>query len=95
EFGADGRFSAIALPDELFTMDWQDWRDGGVTSTSGTWTLSADRGYVRLTPDHPTVGMADDAGLGVVETGHATRLCVLSGDPGVLCDSLLQRVESS
>lgn len=88
QLGADGRFSATDLPTELFNPGpWQD----GVTSTHGTWTLDARGGSVDLVPVDALSAEVSDIGLGIVERGHATHLCVTSGDPGVLCDFLLQR----
>jgi hypothetical protein len=88
QLGANGRFSATDLPKELF--DPGPWQDG-VTSTNGTWTLDDRGGSVDLVPvDAPRAEVSNIA-LGIVERGHATHLCVTSGDPGVLCDFLLQR----
>jgi hypothetical protein len=88
-FGADGRFSATALPNELFTLNQSQ---GGVTNTTGTWTLNGGGGYVALVPVGSPSGTGPDIALGVVETNHVQHLCVFSGSPGVRCDFLLQKV---
>ena len=87
--GADGRFTATALHDELFDLPPSQ---NGATSTSGTWTLNAIGEYVALVPAGQVPSPEQDTGLGVVETNHTLELCVLSSSPGVLCDLVLQRV---
>jgi hypothetical protein len=88
QLGANGRFSATDLPNELFHPG--PWRDG-VTSANGTWTLDDRGGSVYLVPVDALRAEVSNIGLDIVERGHATHLCVTSGDPGVLCDFLLQR----
>ncbi len=86
--GADGRFRAVGLPAQVFAPG--PWV-GGVTSATGTWALGDSRGWVPLKRAGTTGTETDDIGLGIVQTGGATHLCVGSGDPGVLCDFLLRR----
>ncbi|MFD8073520.1 hypothetical protein ACFV3E_12810 [Streptomyces sp. NPDC059718] len=78
-FDPDGHFSASRMPAQVFTPGrWVD----GVKTTGGTWTFH-----------HRYVELDGFSGLGIVEDWRDdTRLCVESGDPGVLCDELLHRV---
>ncbi|MGX4693055.1 hypothetical protein [Streptomyces sp. JNUCC 63] len=91
--GADGRFRAVGLPAQVFTPG--PWADG-VTSATGAWALGDSGGWVPLKRAGVTDAETDYdyIGLGIVETGGATRLCVGSGDPGVLCDFLLRRASA-
>jgi hypothetical protein len=87
--GADGRFSATALPNQLFGLDPSR---NGVTSAAGTWTLGGRGGYVALALNGAPLSAQSDIGLGVVETGGSDHLCIFSTSPGAMCDFLLQHV---
>jgi hypothetical protein len=85
---ADGRFRATDVPARMVTP--RPWTDG-TAGTAGTWSLSLGGGRVALTPDDARAAGPDGLGLGVVETGGDTHLCVESQSQGVLCDLLLRR----
>jgi hypothetical protein len=85
EFDANGRFSAAGLPVEALTLS-----PGGEFTGAGRWSLVDRGGAVALTPDHLPAGMNPDASLAVVRAAGRVELCVMSGSPGVLCDSLLR-----
>jgi hypothetical protein len=86
--GADGRFTATGIPDEVFTDNGSaPW----VMNATGTWSLDPVRGDVVLAPGR---GQSDGTGypdLGIYEVQHAQRLCIYSQTQGVMCDYLFQR----
>ncbi|MET8953818.1 hypothetical protein ACWEO4_24605 [Streptomyces sp. NPDC004393] len=89
EFAANGRFSAVGLPVETFTLSL-----AGVFTGAGSWSLVDRGGSVALVPDHPPSGTNSDASLAVVRADDRLQLCVTSGSPGVLCDYLLRLAAS-
>lgn len=86
---ADGRFTAVSLPGDLFT---RGSGAAGAASAPGTWELIGNSRVALVgagSTDARTPG-----GLAVVARGHSRYLCVTSGSPGVLCDLLLEQVSS-
>ncbi|GLX48131.1 hypothetical protein Shyhy01_10810 [Streptomyces hygroscopicus subsp. hygroscopicus] len=88
-FTGDDRFTATALPLEVFTVP-----SDGTFAGGGSWSIDDGGRSVALEPDSPPSGASSDEqpSLAVVRNSDGIRLCVLSGDPGVLCDHLLRRV---
>jgi hypothetical protein len=85
----DGHFTATRLPTEVFDPGRRTDEGEAVTTAGGTWTFH--HGNVEL----DAAGFPPDsfAGLGIARNWRDdTRLCVTSGDPGVLCDELLHHV---
>lgn len=88
-FTGDDRFTATALPLDVFTVP-----SDGTFAGGGSWSVDDGGRSVVLKADSPPPGASPDErpSLGVVRNSDGIRLCVLSGDPGVLCDHLLRRV---
>ncbi|MFB7113414.1 hypothetical protein [Streptomyces sp. NPDC056291] len=84
------RFTATALPLEVSTTP-----SDGTFAGDGSWTIDDGGRSVDLMADRPPPGTSSHAqppSLGVVRNSDGIQLCILSGDPGVLCDYLLRRV---